>query len=96
MHTLTPSCQARHLHCCSPIALHCCHSYIHLSRLLGSYATEIQSIAKPPATLNGYRAISTAYAFVLVAYVTLTVSAFWVGASARWHLHVGIFNKQVW
>lgn len=44
-------------------------------------AAEIQSIAKPPAKLNGEKGISAAFAFVLVAYVTLAASAYWVCVS---------------
>jgi hypothetical protein len=47
-------------------------------------STEIHSIVKPPAKLNGQKGIFAAFAFVLVAYVTMAVSAYWVCGVLLW------------
>jgi hypothetical protein len=82
MHSRIPSCQARHV---GRVNLACCAALRMAALTLVSWPVEIQSIARPPAKHNGFKGISAAYAFVLVAYVTLAASAYWVGAAAWDH-----------
>ena len=74
---------------CSISAIMCTCASAQTQACPGS--TEIHSIVKPPAKKNGQIGISAAFAFVLVAYVTLAVSAYWVCrclATGRLQSHV--------